>query len=415
MSQTETIVGLGTRGDFVATAPSADPVRLQMTPEECAVFACVGKACLISEVLERSGMAEPRAIAVLLALRAKGAIVPARVTKPSGPSAPIDAASVEEVEVSEERKQEILELDRNLETYTHFQVLGVPTTANADEVKKAYYELSRKFHPDRFYGKHLGSFRARIDRIFRRLTEAQNVLSSPKLRKAYEDAHPELAKAIAAVAAAATSNGTSATPRPETPRPRTAEDDARDAERRARFARHPYLQKSSRTSELLNRAKEHIHKGEYGKAYTDLHLASQIDPKNTEVGHLLDESKRKNDSSRAEVEVKKAEQAEKDGDLTAAITGYRIAAGIDAKNAKAAYRAAALMMRVSSDVKDTKPLAQRAVDLEPRNADYHVLLGEILLHADMKSLAKKHFEEALKVAPDHAEAKKSLKKLRWPF
>ncbi len=404
MSQTETIVGLGTRGDFVAAAPSADPVRLQMTPEECAVFACVGRASQISEVLERSGLAEPKAIAVLLALRAKGAIVPARVTRPAGPTSPVDAAGSEEVDLPPDRKQEILELDRKLETLNHFQVLGVPPGTSAEDAKKAYYEQSRKFHPDRFYGKNLGSFRARIERIFRRLTEAHNVLTQPALRKAYEQAHPELVPPPTPEQIAAS-----------TPRPRTPEDEQREAERRARFARHPYLAKASRTTELVTRAREHMAKNDFGRAYTDLHMASQMDPKNAELAKLLEETKKKNDVSRAEGEMKRAEQAEKDGDLAAAITGFRIAAGIDARNAKAAYKAALLMLRVNSDPKDTKPLAQRAADLEPRNADYKVLLGEILMQADMKNLAKRQFEDALKLAPDHAEAKKNLKKFRWSF
>ncbi|MBI3185794.1 MAG: DnaJ domain-containing protein [Myxococcales bacterium] len=405
MSQSDTIAGLGTRSDYVAAVPNADPARLRLTPEEAALFATVGRASQIQEVLSRSGLSEPRAIAILLSLRAKGAIAPARVTKPSAPAV-VTAAMDEQVDLDAVRKKEILDLERVMDGLNHFEVLGLRPGSSAEEVKKAFYEASRRYHPDRFFGKNLGSFRARIDRIFRRLSEADQVLTEPSRRAAYLEAHPEQAEAAAI------------SPPPEPvaapARPLSPEEQERAEERRSRFARHPYLAKTARVQELVSRARERMAKGEFGHAYTDLHLANQLDERNSEVKALLQEARRKHDSQRSIDELQRAEQAERDGELQVALLAYRTAVGIDSANAKAAFHAARLLFKLKGDLKEAKLLAQRAVDAEPNNVEARVLLGRVMEDAGMKALARRHFEEALRLDPDHAEAKKHLKK-RWPF
>src|SRR4029079_6914274 len=130
-----------------------------------------------------------------------------------------DATSLEEVELSDERRAEILAMEVALQTQNAFQLLGAAPGAAASEVRTAFYELSRKFHPDRFFGKNLGSFRARVEKIFLRLSQAHELLTDEGKRAKYLKEH--------AVAAAPNQAGPS--PRPsapliEPPRPRTAED-----------------------------------------------------------------------------------------------------------------------------------------------------------------------------------------------
>lgn len=404
MSQSETIVGLGARTDYLAQVPSADPSRLRLTPDEGQLFAAVGRVARIDEVIRKSGMAEPKAIAVLLSLRAKGAVAPARLQKPSEPVR-VDAASAEEVDLPEERKKEILDLERGMDKLNAFAIFGLQPGATPEEVKQAYYAASRRYHPDRYYGKNLGSFRARIDKVFKKLTDAYNTLNDPERRAAYLKAHPELASAPAASASTAAASVSSA----------SALDPERVSERRARMARHPYLLKNSRLSELLGRARERLKNDEPGLALTDLHLAAQLEPQNREIQLLQAEARRRHDVQRATEELKKAETAEQAMDFATAANRYRVAATIDVANARAAYKAAQLMQQQGGDAKEIRTLAQRAVDLEPRNADAKVLLGIVLADADMKKLARKQFEEALLLKPEHAEARKQLKKTRWPF
>jgi curved DNA-binding protein CbpA len=405
----ETIVGLGARTDYLAPVPLADPARLRITAEESRILAAVGRASRIEEIIARSGLDEARAIALLLALRAKGAIVPAKVSAPA-PAAAVDAALAEDVDLPADRKKEILDLERGLGRLDHFEILGLMPGATAEEIRRAYYAASKRYHPDRYYGKNLGSFRARIDRVFRRLTEAYETLNDGDKRAAYLRAHPHLE-----VARAAPPPPPPPEPEPEPEAQPVTLDPQRAAERRSRMARHPYLAKTSKIAELVQRAKAQIAKGEPGRALADLHLALQIQPNNKELEALQMEARHKHDLARSAQEMEKAVEAETSGDLATAMSRYRTVAALDPANARAAFKAAQLMRLEGQDAKEIRILAQRAVELDGKNPDARVLLGTILAEADLKKLARKQFEEALLLNPGHPEARKHLKKTRWPF
>lgn len=63
-----------------------------------------------------------------------------------------------------------------------YQVLGLPRTASADDVKKAYRRLARQYHPDL----HSGSKKTEMEKKFKELNEANEVLSDPDKRKKYD-------------------------------------------------------------------------------------------------------------------------------------------------------------------------------------------------------------------------------------
>jgi DnaJ-class molecular chaperone len=63
-----------------------------------------------------------------------------------------------------------------------YQILGVSRTASADEIKKAYRRLARQYHPDL----HSGSKKTEMEKRFKELNEANEVLSDPDKRKKYD-------------------------------------------------------------------------------------------------------------------------------------------------------------------------------------------------------------------------------------
>lgn len=68
----------------------------------------------------------------------------------------------------------------------HYQLLGVEPTADEARIQSAWLDLSVELHPDRFFLLRSGELKEKIYAIYRRLAEAQRVLTDPDLRRDYD-------------------------------------------------------------------------------------------------------------------------------------------------------------------------------------------------------------------------------------
>ncbi|MDE0854810.1 MAG: DnaJ domain-containing protein, partial [Nevskia sp.] len=66
-----------------------------------------------------------------------------------------------------------------MEYKDYYKILGVPRTADAAEIKRAYRKLARQYHPDKNKAKG-------AEDKFKEINEANDVLSDAKKRQAYD-------------------------------------------------------------------------------------------------------------------------------------------------------------------------------------------------------------------------------------
>ena len=110
-----------------------------------------------------------------------------RHIQPQAAAALYDPAELdEEVDLDLPRKRRILDLFYRLDSVNHYELLEVPKDAEKKAIKGAYYEVVTLFHPDRYFGKNVGSFKPKLEKIFARLTEAHDVLTRKRSRQEYD-------------------------------------------------------------------------------------------------------------------------------------------------------------------------------------------------------------------------------------
>src|SRR5436305_12628803 len=67
------------------------------------------------------------------------------------------------------------------QTKDFYSVLGIPSNASQDEIKKAYRKLAKKYHPD------ANANDPKAAERFKEISEANNVLSDAEKRKQYDE------------------------------------------------------------------------------------------------------------------------------------------------------------------------------------------------------------------------------------
>jgi tetratricopeptide (TPR) repeat protein len=302
----------------------------------------------------------------------------------------------EDVELDVERRKQILFADAHLARWSHWQVLGIPWNAPCAAAKAAHLDQVKIFHPDRYAGKRLGAYRARLERVFRRVTDARDVLTDETRRAAYakQSAPPEEFVRMEA---------------------RKLEDERRADERRARITRqNPLLARAGRVAELVQRGKAALAAGQLAAAANDLLLAQGLDPANAELATLAAEARRRAAAAKASELFRKGLEAEALGNPARALEGYREALEADPANVRAAAHAAKAAVALG-DLASARALANAALQAGPNAGLAHEALGAVLEAEGHKKEARKALEKALELDPRLEGAKERLKRLRWSF
>jgi tetratricopeptide (TPR) repeat protein len=118
-----------------------------------------------------------------------GPVIEARAdSSDSHPAAALyDPSELDEpVDLDLVRKRKVLDTFYRLSQMSHYELLGVDAGADKRAITAAYFELVNDFHPDRYFGKKLGSFKPKLERLFTQVTEAHDVLTRQSAREDYD-------------------------------------------------------------------------------------------------------------------------------------------------------------------------------------------------------------------------------------
>lgn len=87
---------------------------------------------------------------------------------------------------SEDDSVELFRRIQTLEDQDHYQVLGLQASATEDQIRALYYDLARRFHPDRFQRSGDLTMAKQAEKLFSFVTEAYRVLTDPDERQRYD-------------------------------------------------------------------------------------------------------------------------------------------------------------------------------------------------------------------------------------
>ena len=213
------IAGIGSTQQRLRVSPGFDPLKAAVGPEEYFILSRIDGSQPLRDVLFASGLPMERAVQIVTRLRSIGALLlpgetaapaPTAPPKPTGvptkpqprsgtapfptvertpappkrspqatpwedvmaahdlrlPDASKDelAALQEDIELDDTERRRILAMARVISD--PHALLGIAPGADARTVKRAYFTLSKAVHPDRFYGKKLGTFARRTSVVF---------------------------------------------------------------------------------------------------------------------------------------------------------------------------------------------------------------------------------------------------------
>jgi curved DNA-binding protein CbpA len=160
-----------------------DVRQSDITAQEAFVYSCIDGILNVEDIADLTVQAPAAVSESIERLISLGL---AEWVLPKFSSAPPKTELVEDVDIDEGLQKQILDMFQRVHKLNHYEILGVTIEASRSDIRKAYFALSKTFHPDSYFGKELGSFKAKMEVIFRKTTDAYEALGRPKKREAYD-------------------------------------------------------------------------------------------------------------------------------------------------------------------------------------------------------------------------------------
>jgi len=309
------------------------------------------------------------------------------------------------IDLTGEQQRRILEFEASLDRPYH-ALLGVDRDADSRAIKRAYFELTREFHPDRYYGRELGGFAQRIGRIFMKVVEAYELLSDPATR-----AEIERSLSQAAPAAEATAEPETGSPQHEPLSPAAQKRAVLDRLRRHfRIPEELLVERRFKAKQFHQAAMISAKKGCWLESGASIRLAIAFDPWNDEYKHSFAQVQAQVHQVRADELLREADASLDARAQHEAMRMYEEALGYRPCDPEINAKAAQLALELG-DLDAAREYAETAADLSPQAVSPHRTLGKVLLRMGLRDKAKIALKRALEIDPDDEKTKSAIETL----
>ena len=292
-------------------------------------------------------------------------------------------------EIPPELQAEIRSFARGLLEMSYYEVLGVERDADAAAIRQAFFERSKRYHPDRYFSKQLGVYQELLTEIYKRVVVAHEVLRDSRLRDDY-DKRLDASRPAAPAGPSLRSRGSLRSPKVALLRLTQQLESGR---RKAR--------------QHFEEARLHEKRGDLDRAIKCLRLAMTFDARDQTYHDMLAELLPRLNSERADQLRRKVQILVERGEFETALPYAEEAVKLLPADAQLADHHALISLEVG-DTEQALERAKSAISLEDENAEFRKTLGRIYKTMNEPGQAHKAYQRAWELDPLDPETKAEL-------
>lgn len=324
--------------------------------------------------------------------------LPSQRAAPDAPATQSEALPVDSsLDLSIELQHHIFEYETKLDAGYH-EILGVERACEPREIKRAYFRLSKEFHPDRYFRRNVGDFGPRLERIFKKVAEAYELLSDPTTRKEIEmSLGPEPASAVPDEGSYAKAGGSKETIGPD-PKHRTKQvrvptrmENLARLRSRFKMPKKLRIERQFKAKQFQQTALVAVHEKRWLEAAASMRLAIAFDPWKREYKSAFAEIQA--DVHRIRAEELIAQSAETGADPADALKLLEEALHYRPADIAANVRAAQLSLELKEYDKGLE-FADNLCQLDPDVPLHHVLVARAHRRSNRQKEARDALEKA---------------------
>ncbi len=419
----------------------------QLSPEETQILFSLSDSTPIQQIIDICGLPQLQALQAIHALYVSGILqsttaqppvnnIVAEPPKPASISAPVSPPKTESkpataatTDDDAKFQQEVTRMLAFFSSADLYEVLGVTRKASEADIKKAYYQLAKKYHPDRVHKTSSPELKTAVEKVFAKISDAYERLKDTESRKRYDlqigskasssppppskvptQSAPKPTPTPTPVPSSTASRSTGTNPVASTQRPAGSPQTTPPSPSptaSAPAASRPAPSNPVPTAATQPTAKPVTQPAQAAQPGQPM-AAAAATPKEAGKPEAISPNKDAKAPNAAEITFNKAQQALKAQDIARAAYLFREAVNLSPDNKEYKLQLVQILLKNQKWHKEAEEILLDLIEKEKTNANYHAMLGSIYKMAELDAKAKAKFEEALSYDPLNKLARREL-------